>query len=437
MMIMISLNTVSVCTMAAPPHSAIGQSTPEYLALRKSYRAIVTYFKAQLGDTCDALFENGIIPPSVCDYVSTDAIPDLNKARRLLSALMDNVKSDPSVFHGFVSILKSEGPWADSIVEQLEEAFKAERALAHHDHSSEDSNDVIPDHSAKTKTESEVKSKLPVSPSFICPFCKKCTVRRFFSKAGCPHAQYESSKTESLFPYLDHKALSNDERVLLEGRLMDNTRKMICLFAEMENAVIESLKLQNTSVSHLRNFVGNLVKPFGCKEDIERLERSADLYDIFFALHPFKSFFHYEVIESIVKQFGSMEDRQLMNEYISSFSKFCERSVFEVPPNIFNDGNTKPGDKVFSIKLTKAGHASLGDVVAVRNKVADILNIDVLALQLCCISEGCVCLKFVISSLVAQKIFPLSQSQISALSNFYVRILEPPTQPEDEDLLTL
>ena len=423
--------------MAASPHSAPGQSTPEYLALRKSYRAVVTHFKAQPGDVCGSLFENGLIPPSVCDYVSTDAIPDSSKANRLMSILMDKVETDHRVYHNFISILKNEGPWADSIVEQLEEAFKAERALAHQDRSREDSFRSQSDCSATTSANSELKSKPPASPGFICPFCKKCTVRRFFSKAGCPQAaQYESSKTESLFPYLDHKGLSNDERVLLEGRLMEDTRKMICLFAETENSIIVSLESQNTSVSHLRNFVCNLVKPFSCKEDIERLERSADLYDIFFALHPFKSFFHYEIIESIVKQFGSIEDHQLMVEYISTFSKFCERSAFEVPPNIFHNGNPKPGDKVFSIKLTKAGHASLGDVVAVRNKVADILNIDVSALQLCCISEGCVCLKFFISSHVAQKIFPLSQPSIHALSDFHVKIVETPTLSEDEDPLT-
>ena len=302
---------------ASPP----GQSTPEYLALQKSYRAVVTHFKAQPGDVCGSLFENGLIPPSVCDYVITDAIPDSSKASRLMITQMDKVEADHRVYHSFMSILKNEGPWADTIVEQLEEAFKAE-------HQNRSSKDCAP-----TSTYSEVKSKPPASPGFICPFCKKCTVKQFFSKAGCPQAaKYESSRTESLFPYLDHKGLSDDERVLLEGRLMEDTQNMICLFAEMEDAIIKSLESQNTSVSRLRNFVCNLVKPFVHKEDIERLEKSADLYDIFFALHPFKSFFDYKIIESVVKQFGSIEDRQLMVEYISTFSKFCERSVFEVPP---------------------------------------------------------------------------------------------------------
>ena len=75
-------------------------------------------------------------------------------------------------------------------------------------------------------------------------------------------------------------------------------------------------------------------------------------------------------------------------------------------------------------------------MVAVRNKVADILSIDVSALQLCCISEGCVCLKFVISSHVARMIFPLSQPCIHALSDIHVKIVETPTLSEDEDLLT-
>ena len=151
--------------MAASPHPAGGQSTSEYLALRKSYRAVVMHFKTQPGDICDALFENGLIPPSVCDYVSTDAIPDERKAKRLINALMDKVEADPSIFLCLMSILKSEGPWANSIIEQLEEAFKAEQALADCDRSSEDSFQSLPDPDAPAggtvkKSESQNKGKL-------------------------------------------------------------------------------------------------------------------------------------------------------------------------------------------------------------------------------------------------------------------------------------
>ena len=417
--------------MASTNPFQAGQYTPEYLALRKSYRSVLIHITPQTGDVCGALFEKGYIPPTVRNYRATDAIPNDKKAQALLDTVIDKVELDPSVYHGFMDILKSEGQSADTIVEQLEEAFKVEQALVDSDRSSEDSFYSLPDPDPP-------RPKLSVTTRFICPFCRKCTVKQFFSKAGCPKAgQSDVKRSDFLFPYLDHGALSENERLLVEGRLLDETKKIVCLFADTENSVIISLVAQKVVVNHLKNYVGNFLKLVGSDKDVDRLEKSTDLYDVFFALYPFKSFFNYEIIEKIVLQFGSIEDRRLMEEYISHFNKFCERSVFEVPPNIFHDSETKPGEKVFSVKFTKEGRASLGDVGAVRRKLADILEIEVFALQLCCITDGCVCLKFLVSALSAEKIFSLSQSQMGSLNEIHVRVLEDSVSLlEDKNQLT-
>ena len=246
-------------------------------------------------------------------------------------------------------------------------------------------------------------------------------------------SKIDKSKQDSLFPYLDHSTLTENEQLLLKGKLMDDTTNMICLFADTEDSVLVSLEEQNIGVGRLRNFAEHLVKKMGTKEDIECLRRSASVADVFCALHPFKSFFNYEVIERIAKNFGSKEDRQRIEEYVSKFNQFCERSVFEVPPNIFHDSDPRPGEKVFSIKFTPEEHASLGDIANVRWKLANILGIDILALQLCSITDGCVCLRFLISAQVAEEIFPLSQSVRSALDDIHVRILEGPSHLKNED----
>ena len=260
---------------------------------------------------------------------------------------------------------------------------------------------------------------------------------QFFSKAGCPKApQHDRTEGMSLFPYLDHSSLTKKEKIVLESRLMDDTRKMILLFAETEDSVIVSLGSKDINITRLQNFVENCVSKVGTKEEVEKLKKSSTISEVFYALQPFKSFFHYEIIEDIVRVFGSLTDHQLMDEYISKFNEFCERSVFQVPPNIFHDSDPKPGDRVFSVKLTKEGQASLIDVVAVRRRVANILDIEVFALQLCCITEGCVCLRLLVSSQVAEKIFPLSPSQVSALQEIHVRIVDGPSLSENEDQVT-
>ena len=259
---------------------------------------------------------------------------------------------------------------------------------------------------------------------------------QFFSKNGCPKAgQHDIAEGDSLFPYLDCSGLTKKERLVLECKLIDDTKTMICLFAETEDKLIASLELEGVSISRLRNYAGNFMKKIGTKKELENLQKSENLYDVFFALHPFKSFFHYEIVENIAKQFGSQEDRQLMEEYVSKFNDFCRRSVFEVPPNVFHDSDPKPGDKVFSVKFTQEEHASLGDVVAVRKKMANILGIDVYALQLCCVTDGCVHLRFLISSQVAQNVSSLSQSQLRALNEIHVRVLKDFSPIEEEVFL--
>ena len=260
---------------------------------------------------------------------------------------------------------------------------------------------------------------------------------QFFSKAGCPKApQHRSTEGVSLFPYLDHSALTRNERIMLESRLMDDTRQMILLFATTENSFILSLQSMDIDIPQLRNFAGTIISKVGPEEEVEKLKQSSKISEVFDALQPFKSFFQYEVIEDIVRVFGSPSDNQLMDEYISKFNVFCERSVFQVPPNIFHDSDPNPGDKIFSIKLTREGQASLIDVVAVRKRVANILDIKVFALQLCCIAEGCVCLRFLIAAHVAKKIFPLSQPQVSALQDIQVTVVEGPSPPKNKDVLT-
>ena len=103
------------------------QSSPEYSTLRRSFRNLIIHVKAQAGDICDALFEYGFIPPDVKGYVRTDSIPDETKARKLIDTLLDKVRENPSVYYGFIDILKSEGPSADTVVEQLENCFEKEK----------------------------------------------------------------------------------------------------------------------------------------------------------------------------------------------------------------------------------------------------------------------------------------------------------------------
>lgn len=410
-----------------------GQSTPEYLALRTSFRTIVDHISLQTLDVSGALFEKGYIPTSACSFVTTIGIPSDTKAQHLVTILMSKVEKDPSVYHGFVSILKNEGPSADTVVEQLEESFRAEQAaLPARVLPSEDPHHSSP-HPPTPANDNKQKVETPASPKFICPTCGKCTLKQYLSKAGCPHANKHNStdtETETLFPFLNPPALSKSDRIMLESRLLKDTNKMIDLFASTENKIINSFVSRKVKIDQLTNFVVHLMTKSGA-QDVDEIKKSVTLPQVFLSLHPFKSFFNYKIIESIVDEFGSDEDRQLMKEYVSKFEEFSQRNIFEVPQHVFHDSDLSPDDRVFVAKFTPEVHATLKDVVAARTKIADILDIEVFALQLCSVTEGCVCLRFSISANMAEKVFPLSQDQIRALHDIKIRVLEDFVSPEE------
>ena len=112
------------------------RDSPAYSTLRKSYRKLVALVKQQPGEICDALFEKSYINSSVRDYTRLSTVTDESKVQKLIDALVDNVKMDHSVYHGFMDILKSMEPWADTIVEELEELFKAEQTTYEESHHS-------------------------------------------------------------------------------------------------------------------------------------------------------------------------------------------------------------------------------------------------------------------------------------------------------------
>ncbi len=105
--------------------------TPEYLALTRSYKAVIEHVKEQPGTICDSLLEKGRVPTAVRDFVRNRSIFDKEKAEKLIDTVLDQVENDRSVYYDFMEILKNEGPWAERIIATLKECFAvAESELA-------------------------------------------------------------------------------------------------------------------------------------------------------------------------------------------------------------------------------------------------------------------------------------------------------------------
>ena len=423
---------------------AARQSSPsesqEYLTFCRSTSVLIDLVKQSPTSIASSLFSGEHLSPYQYDCIGpTSKMSDIEKAQLLVTAMIDRVKAKPSNFHALLALLKKEGSWVECYLKEVEEKYQVVTEQTTKDSSDSDSyysapeEETSPDDDTIDNGNNDSKSDPPCATRFVSPFCSKCSVKTFFSEGGCPHATEQvDSECKLHFPYLDCLSLDCEEKEILETRLIDDTKEIVSQFADMEDSLIVSLQSQTVDPKRLVNYALHLIKKLDMKKEKKQLKRARSVSEVFVALHPFKSFLHYEIVESIAKKFGSSDDHQLMDEYISKFSQFCERSVFEVPPNIFHDSDPKPADKIFSVLFTPEEYATLGDVVAVRRKLAKILGIPLHSLRLYKIERGSVRMSFLIPKKIAGKIFPLPQGKIHVLKEAHIEVIaQPSEEPAD------
>ena len=263
--------------------------------------------------------------------------------------------------------------------------------------------------------------------AFVCPYCGKCTFEQFFSE-GCPKQPVKIEKKKVLFPYLDSSGLDEDDRTDFEEQLKSETREIKLCFAKFTLNVVRSLENLQIPLKKIKMSIlslGAFTDDIGVKvldeEDKQEIKAAESLTDVFITLQNYISFFNYHIIEHIIDQHGAVRDHKWLAEYLEKFHKFCERSIFEVPHNVFASKSRKKA-KVFAIKCTK-GVTTMQGVEKLKGKVAEIFGLRHSALQLCSVKKGCVELHFLVCAAIAARIFPMSSCQHLALSYISVRVL--------------
>ena len=435
--------------MASKPKSssrsrALGStSSPEYLTIRECYPHLVSVVKDSYDTIGDRLFSKGYVSRKTHNFIRMDSKMPTEKARKLLDTILDRIVYCPNVFNDFIEILEKEGPSTGDLVRELREVYKTKGECI-----------VEPSPDQNTK-ESDCDSKGPPSidsssedsfhsttdqpesthrqPGFVCPNCGECTLEQFFSEKGCPKAEQKK-----LFPFLDMSALEDDAKVDLEQRLIFDTRKMVTKFASFTLFLEQSLEDQEIPlrkivdcVLSLQAFTEDIGLKLLEKKDEEAIQQAQSVTDIFIILRSYISFFNYEIMEHLVEHHGSPDDHRRLEEYLTAFNTFCQRSVFEVPPNVYSS-KSRTDCKVFAVKCTKRVATTLESVQGVRGKMAGILGLTPSSLQLCSVRKGCMELRFLISTAVANRILPVSPAKQLALKEIGVRVLEQDTQLGDD-----
>ena len=146
------------------------------------------------------------------------------------------------------------------------------------------------------------------------------------------------------------------------------------------------------------------------REEINRAKTNSEIFKI---LSAYWNYLNYEILEYIIELYGTSDDKGRLNSYNKQLHIFCQCRLFELPES--GTGNAR--QEKFIVKLNVREGATYEELFRIKRRIAEILCVNPAALIIDCVYVGCVQLTFLTPRFIAQKIFPLSDEQTSALSN--------------------
>ena len=289
-------------------------------------------------------------------------------------------------------------------------------------------NDQIQDCATETTIVSSSKhssntNPLPTNGSHKTPFgcgCCKCTFFSFIER-GCP----TPIPSASSFPYLDLSGLTHEQQQELRGRLRFESQEIMIRFQELVSATIKSFKRRCVPLDDLVSDVMTLgaFDPVFKEPQMpvfrhcfKELKAADTIPKVFLVLNDYFSFFNYHIIEHIIKELGTEEDKAELQRYKEDFNQYAKRRVFECPPEFGQASNADHAD-IFVKVDSRYDKYTVEQIEDFRQKLSKILHLSSEGiLRLCRVDKGCFQLMFQMPSFLKHEIFSLSKQQENALA---------------------
>ena len=199
-------------------------------------------------------------------------------------------------------------------------------------------------------------------------------------------------------------------------------------FQKLVSATIKSLDRQNVSPDKLLCHVMTLgaLKPvFGDQIEpqvpalhhrYKELKAAKTIYASFLVLNDYFSFFNYHMIEHIIEELGTEEDKAVLQRYKEDFNQYAKRRIYESLPEFGPVSDADHAD-IFVKVDSQYENYTVAEIEEFRHALSEILCVSSqVILRLCRVDKGCFQLMFQVPSLVQHKIFPLSTEQEKALA---------------------
>ena len=270
-----------------------------------------------------------------------------------------------------------------------------------------------------SNSSSPLPSEVSQKPPFGCG-CGSCTLFSFIER-GCP-TPFSSKNT---FPYLKLSGLTDEQQENLKERLRFETREIMMRFQELVSATIKSLIRRNVSVDELVPHVMTLGAfnpvlknpPVPLFQDcLKELKAAGTISKAFMVLNEYFSFFNYDIIEHIIKELGTDEDKAELQKYKDNFNQYARRRIFECGPHFGPESETDHAD-IFVKLDSRYDNYTVAEIKGFCRKLSETLHLSSKGvLHLCRVDKGCIQLTFQVPLFVQHEIFPLSREQERALS---------------------
>ena len=211
--------------------------------------------------------------------------------------------------------------------------------------------------------------------------------------------------------------------------MSDLTKKINVQFKKLLDQVYESLI--ERQVDHHRVILTLTHDDLMIFDQDKKLEEAKNMFDVFKAIRPHSSYFNYELLELIIKLHGSPKDKEEFEEYIQSFSRYCE--AMPCAETICGNEDTHSSKRTkLKFKINFDRHQLKPDALrCIKHNIAHHLKVKPGSLYLHKIKEGCTELEFLVPKIFFKRVFPLNDEQKYSL---YTKVKVITVKSEHEDL---
>ena len=148
----------------------------------------------------------------------------------------------------------------------------------------------------------------------------------------------------------------------------------------------------------------------------DKISDAKSVSGIYKIIHHYMSFFNPELLGYIIEVHGTQANRDNFEEYMTKLKSFCQSIV--VPPVNFSSEEQLQSTEIrqevrIKLDLSDRRLQCLRDV---KSSIAKILGVEKVVLFINSVGEGCIEIIFLVPQFVVQRLFPLSDMHVRAIS---------------------